>query len=356
MRKRAKEILAILTFILILSACGAKKPEDTVGNVFRHLQNNELSEIGQYFYTDSKEEGEEDILKVQGNDEESDFYSDIMDGVMDELAEQNAQYISCEIMESMVDGDEATVKVKVTYKNAGPIMKLAFNDLLNQSISSAFTSEFLGGGDMMTDEDMAALFLASVEKAKQNAALIDKTDTLEIPCKKTDGGWKISEAEAFPNIYYCNILDSISSLFSELEEEDAPETESSGIPETESSGISAEEEADVNEEFMSFTYWDEESEMTLDLIYLGDDGKGGKTGEFEISISLYDGDTGESESVIGEGTFTEDVDGKGILTLDNGNTGEYEKYWEDDHYVLSINIGSETADLLEAEWAYQNVG
>lgn len=355
MRKKAKEILAILIFMLILSACGAEKPEDTVGNVFRHLQNNELSEIGSYFYTDSKEEGE-DILKVQGNDEESDFYSDIMGNVMDELAGQNAQYISCEIMESTVDGDEATVKVKVTYKNAGPIIKLAFNDLLNQSISSAFTSEFFGGGDMMTDEDMAALFLASVEKAKQNAALIDKTDTLEIPCKKTDGGWKISEAEAFPNIYYCNILDSISSLFSELEEEDAPETESSEIPETESSGISAEEEADVNEEFMSFTYWDEESEMTLDLTYLGDDGKGGKTGEFEISISLYDEDTGESDSVTGEGTFTEDADGKGILTLDNGNTGEYDKYWEDDHYVLSINIGSETADLLEAEWAYQNVG
>ena len=45
MRKKAKEILAILTFMLILSACGAEKPEDTVGNVFRHLQKDRKSVV-----------------------------------------------------------------------------------------------------------------------------------------------------------------------------------------------------------------------------------------------------------------------------------------------------------------------
>ena len=42
--------------------------------------------------------------------------------------------------------------------------------------------------------------------------------------------------------------------------------------------------------------------------------------------------------------------------MDNGNSGDYYLYWEEDHYVLSIDIGRDAMTLLEAEWAYNNVG
>lgn len=71
---------------------------------------------------------------------------------------------------------------------------------------------------------------------------------------------------------------------------------------------------------MSFTAWDEFNEMTLDLTYIGEDSKGQYVGEAEVYIS-----------------------------------SDYYMYWDEDHYVLSINIDGDTMTLLEAEWAYNNV-
>ena len=54
--------------------------------------------------------------------------------------------------------------------------------------------------------------------------------------------------------------------------------------------------------------------------------------------------------------FTEDADGNGTVTLDNGNVADYSMYWQEDHYALTINMNGDTVDLLEADWAYNNVG
>lgn len=372
MRKRIKEILTMASLAFVLFGCGEQNPAEPVENILKHLQNNELSEVGQYLYVDSGEETETGQQEF-GNYEESESYSDAIIQAMTACAEENASYIRYEILDSKVDNDDAIVKVKITYKNAGPVAKLAVNELINQSISNALTSAFTGGGDM-DDEDMAAVFLASFEKAKENAVIIDKTDTLEIHCKKIDKEWKICDYDVFLNIYYCNIFDSISSMFDE-EDSDAEtvqktenvdvsvETESE--PENSDVSVEAESESDpdimyykdndMKETLLSFTTWDDDGEMKLDLTYVGEDGAGQYVGEFEMCISSYYEDE-EPKSLTITGKFTEDGDGNGTLFFDSGNTSDYDMYWNEDHYVLSLKFNGETWELLEADWAYSNVG
>ena len=198
MKKKVNGFLIAILLMFALSACGTSKPSNVVEDAMKHMQNNEISEAGQYFYTDSEKGTENE------NQDESESYSNVVLQAMTACAEENAGYIKYEIADSTIDGEEATVTVDITYKNAGPILKLAINDLTNQSISNAFSSAFLGGGEL-NDDDMSAIFLASFEKAKENAAIIDKTDTLEIHCKKVNKGWKITNYEELLNVYYCNM-------------------------------------------------------------------------------------------------------------------------------------------------------
>ena len=203
MKNKGNGFLLIILSMLALSACGTPKPSVTVENVMKHMQNNEISEAGKYFYTDSEEETG-DGNQTQENQNESESYSNVVLQTMTACAEENAEYIKYDITDSTIDDEEATVTVDITYKNAGPVLKLAMSDLMNQSISTAFSSTFLGGEEL-NDDDMSAIFLASFEKAKQNAAIIDKTDTLEIHCKKGNKGWKITNYEELLNVYYCNM-------------------------------------------------------------------------------------------------------------------------------------------------------
>ena len=203
MKNKGNGFLLIILSMLALSACGTPKPSVTVENVMKHMQNNEISEAGKYFYTDSEEETG-DGNQTQENQNESESYSNVVLQTMTACAEENAEYIKYDITDSTIDDEEATVTVDITYKNAGPVLKLSMSDLMNQSISTAFSSTFLGGEEL-NDDDMSAIFLASFEKAKENAAIIDKTDTLEIHCKKGNKGWKITNYEELLNVYYCNM-------------------------------------------------------------------------------------------------------------------------------------------------------
>lgn len=465
--------LLVVVLMIGLVGCGTDKPDDMVENTVKCLQKNQVNEAKQYFYyEDSTTEKVEESTQ---SEDDSDSFSDAFTDIMNECAEENSQYLKYEVVDSTVNGDAATVTVEVTYKNAGPVAKLALNDLISQSISSAFSSAFTDGGEI-DNEDMSAILIAAFEKEKENAAIIDKTETLEINCKKTDKGWKISNYETLLNIYYCNILDTLENMFdSEEGTTDSEEgTTDNGVDEADTGLENVSEELKVLEEngfdtsiltteeqvivayakfvavssvdgdgitptrtmddiiseifeygfasdlsdynsyeilnyyidceiykgitttaaeiideqydigdgwaameqvdselasdityfkdndlrdtTMSFTYWDEANEATLDLTYTGEKGNGGYVGNFNLHLSSYNYDTEQTETLDGTGTFVEDVNGNGTLTFENGEAANYYLYWSDDHDVLTLDLDGETMDLLEASWAYDNVG
>lgn len=116
------------------------------------------------------------------------------------------------------------------------------------------------------------------------------------------------------------------------------------------------EDNDLRETTMSFTYWDEANEVTLDLTYIGQKSNGDYVGNFKLHRSAYDYDTEQTETQDGTGTFVEDTNRNGTLTFENGEEVYYYLHWSDDHDVLTIDLDGETMDLLEANWAYDNVG
>ena len=118
MKNKRNGFLLIILSMLALSACGTPKPSVTVENVMKHMQNNEISEAGKYFYTDSEEETG-DGNQTQENQNESESYSNVVLQTMTACAEENAEYIKYDITDSTIDDEEATVTVDITYKNAG---------------------------------------------------------------------------------------------------------------------------------------------------------------------------------------------------------------------------------------------
>lgn len=101
---------------------------------------------------------------------------------------------------------------------------------------------------------------------------------------------------------------------------------------------------------LEFAVWDDTGEMYITMLYIGTNGKEQYVGNCTITVS--DGD--ETESV--EGVFVENDDETGTITIDNGNTADYSLIWDTDHYVMTIDMGGTFYNLLEAEWAYGNVG
>lgn len=88
------------------------------------------------------------------------------------------------------------------------------------------------------------------------------------------------------NVYYCNIYDSMNSMFSSPDEDVSNEDSIDASAEMESdSDITYFKDNGMNETTMSFTAWDEFNEMTLDLTYIGEDSKGQYVGEAEVYIA-----------------------------------------------------------------------
>lgn len=244
----------------------------------------------------------------------------------------------------------------------------------------------MNGGSADYDEsDFVAYYIKAFENAKDKAAYVDKTETIELPCRKEDGQWKITEFAELSNIYYCNIINTYDKYFdgeggepdfiaeTAGDEEAIENGETVGSEETagldEAAAASQETGADETQESMpadddirlfeedglkttslEFAVWDDTGEMYITMLYIGTNSKGQYVGNCTITVS--DGD--ETESV--EGVFVENDDETGTITIDNGNTADYSLIWDTDHYVMTIDMGGTFYNLLEAEWAYGNVG
>lgn len=140
------------------------------------------------------------------------------------------------------------------------------------------------------------------------------------------------------------------------QEESRPEEEQEAVENTETLDVTYFEDVGMRSTTVEFTYWDEGNEITMSLTYLGETSDGQYVGDVYSTLSEYNDSTGEYESISVTGTFVENTDESGIITLDNGNAAEYQLEWQEDHYIMNLYLDGEEVNLLEAEWAYSNVG
>lgn len=369
--KKKKLLPVILTFALLFTGCGTAKPASVVESAIKCLQENKLEEAREYFAKGDTDETEAVEKVTDGTEEDTeDAVGNAFLGVMNDFAKEHAKDITYEIKDTKEDGDEATVTVNVTYKDAGAVTKLAYQDLIKQSVSSALTTSLAGAGGDIDESDISAMFIKSFENAQDSAAFVDKSEELKISCKKIDGKWKISDSTDLLNVYYGNILNTLEKLTSDDSdsdddnkadtEADTSKQETDGTEPSEAeSDSAADNSSDVTTydtpTTASYTTWDDTGEVIVDMTYTGENSSGQKVGNFTFTIN-YSEDSSDSQQI--SGSFIENEDATGTMTKSNGQTMNYSIYWSTDHNNMTVTgvDGSSTIDLMDATWAYANVG
>lgn len=373
--KKTKLLPVILTFALLFTGCGTVKPASVVESAIKCLQENKLDEAREYFAKGDTDETEAVEKVTDGTEEDTeDAVGNAFLGVMNDFAKEHAKDITYEIKDTKEDGDEATVTVKVTYKDAGAVTKLAYQDLIKQSVSSALTTSLAGAGGDIDESDISAMFIKSFENAQDSAAFVDKSEELKISCKKIDGKWKISGSTDLLNVYYGNILNTLDKLTSDDSDSDddnkadteadtEADTSKQETTDTEPSEAESDSAADNSSDVTtydtpttaSYTTWDDTGEVIVDMTYTGENSSGQKVGNFTFTIN-YSEDSSDSQQI--SGSFIENEDATGTMTKSNGQTMNYSIYWSTDHNNMTVTgvDGSSTIDLMDATWAYANVG
>ena len=381
--KKTKLLPVILTFALLFTGCGTAKPASVVESAIKCLQENKLEEAREYFAKGDTDETEAVEKVTDGTEEDTeDAVGNAFLGVMNDFAKEHAKDITYEIKDTKEDGDEATVTVNVTYKDAGAVTKLAYQDLIKQSVSSALTTSLAGAGGDIDESDISAMFIKSFENAQDSAAFVDKSEELKISCKKIDGKWKISDSTDLLNVYYGNILNTLDKLTSDDSDSDddnkadteadtevdteadtEADTSKQETTDTEPSEAESDSAADNSSDVTtydtpttaSYTTWDDTGEVIVDMTYTGENSSGQKVGNFTFTIN-YSEDSSDSQQI--SGSFIENEDATGTMTKSNGQTMNYSIYWSTDHNNMTVTgvDGSSTIDLMDATWAYANVG
>lgn len=373
--KKKKLLPVILTFALLFTGCGTAKPASVVESAIKCLQENKLDEAREYFAKEDTDETEAVEKVTDGTEEDTeDEVGNAFLGVMNDFAKEHAKNITYEIKDTKEDGDEATVTVKVTYKDAGAVTKLAYQDMIEQSVSNALTTSLAGAGGDIDESDMSAIFIKSFENAQDSAAFVDKSEKLKISCKKVDGKWKISDSTDLLNVYYGNILNTLEKLTpddsdsdddnkADTEADTEADTSEQETTDTEPSEAESDSAADNSSDVTtydtpttaSYTTWDDTSEVIVDMTYTGENSSGQMVGNFTFTINDSE-DSSDSQQI--SGSFIENEDGTGTMTKSNGQTMDYSIYWSTDHNNMTVTgvDGSSTIDLMDATWAYDNVG
>jgi len=83
-----------------------------------------------------------------------------------------------------VDGDDATVTVRITSIDLAPIVKELMGELLGDAFSSLF-------GEQMTEEEMEEKALKFFEEKLAEKDIAMTTNDVELDMTLTEKGWKI---------------------------------------------------------------------------------------------------------------------------------------------------------------------
>ena len=334
-------VLFMLCMAMSLSGCGTSRPENIVKKCFESMRKNEISQLSQYT-VENTETGSE----VENSTEDESYVI----SVVRTYAEKHANEIEYKIKSSEVLEDTATVTVEVTYNNAAPVIKLALTDVFNKALESALS------GIQFDDEEMAAIFTASFQNEQESAAIVSKTETIDIKCKKVHKTWKVVDVGKLTNIYFCNMYSALDEYYGNDTDNIDDDVKSEGEEEsddTEGTDITKtyDGESDFEEYTVEYTFWTEYTDITITMNY-----QSSASGTYKMRYIECD-DDGSTMDETSEGTFNEDSTLNGTLYNDNGDTLSYTIYYDTDHYCMTLyDDDGSTIDLLEKEWAQTHVG
>ena len=178
--KKLLSMLLISILVFSLSACGAPSPTE-VTTAFLDAVKAQNTEAMAEIYKDgswslSEEAGEEADLEDLGEMEQY-----FQDTVLPKLLE-----FDYEILEEKIDGEKATVDVKITTYNLGNAFTVFIGEYLTQAFALAFSD---------ASEESIEQMGTSIFKEKVDAMEKTYTKTISIPLSNVDGQWVIDELD-----------------------------------------------------------------------------------------------------------------------------------------------------------------
>ncbi|MEG1002022.1 hypothetical protein [Clostridium sp.] len=170
MKKILSVIMASLTLVTLV-ACGAEKPEEVVNSFYKSLKEYNIEEIK----TAVEESNSEEKASNKTTEEEVN-------------AVKNAcKSVDAKVVDTKIDGDNATVDVEVTAIDGNDIMKNYMQYSLTTALNGAVSGE--------TDEELEKKSNEELLKLANNKDAKKSTQNFTIRLVKKDNVWKIQDWE-----------------------------------------------------------------------------------------------------------------------------------------------------------------
>ena len=164
----------VLSVPMLMMGCSTESPTDVVNNYFTEVKDVKSDESGDLI------ESTISLTKEHAQDDSDDSKSE-------DLTKSLEMFISkvdAKVLSEKVDGEKATVKVKVTGPN--------YEDLLQAVIEDSLTDAF--DGKEINSEYLGSNLLKKVKESKS------ETRTGQINLVKSDGAWKIKSEDDVMNL------------------------------------------------------------------------------------------------------------------------------------------------------------
>ena len=164
----------VLSVPMLMMGCSTESPTDVVNNYFTEVKDVKSDESGDLI------ESTISLTKEHAQDDSDDSKTE-------DLTKSLEMFISkvdAKVLSEKVDGEKATVKVKVTGPN--------YEDLLQAVIEDSLTDAF--DGKEINSEYLGSNLLKKVKESKS------ETRTGKINLVKSDGAWKIKSEDDVMNL------------------------------------------------------------------------------------------------------------------------------------------------------------
>ncbi len=198
MFKKRSFLLLIIISALVLISCGTK-PEATVKSYVEAMKEFDFEKMAEFV---SEDEDKEKDIKEDDDEEMAESFM--------EYLEENAKKIEYEILDSKTDKDKATVQVKFKYVDGSPLMAKVMQEYMEEALVYAFSDADL------SDERMEEMLVSILNKEIEENEDRFVERKIDIPLKKEDGNWYISEVS--PRLQDV-ALSNYVTLFEETQEE-----------------------------------------------------------------------------------------------------------------------------------------
>lgn len=182
MKKIAMLVLAMAASMCVLAGCSSPGPSDVAGKYFDAIKSGD-TEAAQSYYAGTYKTVT-DVISDEAASASSSVDSETLDSVLDATLSQKLQDFDYEISNEQIDGDNATVDVKITTYNLGDAFSNFISDYLQQGISM-----YLSGS---SEDEISQLAVTTLQQQLEGMEK-SYSSTVTVPLEKVDGDWKVSE-------------------------------------------------------------------------------------------------------------------------------------------------------------------